>query len=457
MSPPLLRNFNLSRLGTTPARTVGSSLGIGLPAAHPRLEPNGARNADRFGARGPVPRVNIDVALLTGGIDPHYAFGLSTALASKDVSLDVIGSDAIESPEMHATRGLTFLNLQRSKSKANFARRAWEVLAFYLRLLRYTTRTQAKVFHILWNNKLQLFDRTFLMLYHKLLGKKIVLTAHNVNTSKRDGTDTWLNRFTLKTQYRLADHVFVHTEQMKSELLEDFGVRKTAVSVIPYGINNSVPDTSLTPREAKRRLGIKDQQKTLLFFGRIGPYKGLDLLATAFQEIAARNDDYRLVIAGTTKKGGEAYLTEILEEMRDEVSRGLIIPKIQFIPDDDIEIYFKAADAVGLPYTQIYQSGILFLAYSFGVPVIATDVGSFREDILEGETGFISKPGDASHLARTIETYFASDLYKHLDQRRPAIRDYVNRRHSWDVVGEMTRNVYASLLTNKIAHDPHAC
>lgn len=392
-----------------------------------------------------APPQQIEISLLTGGIDRHYAFGLAMALVSKGVCVDVIGSNLVDSAEMHITRGLTFLNLQRTLCQASFARRSWEVLAFYVRLIRYTTKTQAKVFHILWNNKLQLFDRTILMLYHKLLGKKIVYTAHNVNASKRDGDDTRLNRLTLRSQYRLADHIFVHTEQMKIELVEEFGVRNAAVTVIPYGINNSVPDTRLTPREAKRRLGLREDYKTLLFFGRIGPYKGLELLSTAFQEIVARNAEYRLMIAGTTKKGGEGYLERIQETMRDEINRGLVVSQIQFIPDGDIELYFKAADAVVLPYTQIYQSGILFLAYSFGVPVIAADVGSFREDVLEGQTGFLCKPRDASDLARTIEMYFASDLYRHLDARRQAIRDYANQRHSWDAVGEITRGVYSSL------------
>lgn len=389
---------------------------------------------------------DMGVSILTGGIDPHYAFGLATALASKGVCVDVVGSDVVDTPEIHRAERIRFLNLQRSlPASAAPIRRAWEVLAFYARLIRYTTTTKTKVFHILWNNKLQLLDRTVLMAYHKALGKKIALTAHNVNTNKRDGTDTSLNRLTLKFQYRLADHVFVHTEQMKAELIQDFGVRGGAVTVIPYGINNCVPDTGLTPREAKRSLGLSGRHRTLLFFGRIGPYKGLELLAAAFRTVAAKSDDYRLIIAGNTKKGGEAYLEGICESLRDEIDRGMVISKIQYISDEDIEMYFKAADAVAMPYTQIYQSGILFLAYRFGTPVIATDVGSFREDIVEGETGFLSSPGDAGDFARAIERYFSSEVYRKLDQRREAIRRDANARHSWDVVGEMTCEVYTSL------------
>ena len=88
---------------------------------------------------------------------------------------------------------------------------------------------------------------------------------------------------------------------------------------------------------------------------------------------------------------------------------------------------------------------MLFLGYSFGLPVIATDVGSLREDIVEGETGFLCRPCDPAGLAKTIETYFESDLFKSLSSRRQKIRDYASKRHSWDAVAEMSRRVYAEL------------
>ena len=102
------------------------------------------------------------------------------------------------------------------------------------------------------------------MLYYRLLGKTIVLTAHNVNVGKRDSHDTLLNRLTLRIQWRLADHIFVHTERMKRELLDEVGACEQAVSVVPYGINNAVPNTDLTPAEAKRRLGIRDRHQAIL-------------------------------------------------------------------------------------------------------------------------------------------------------------------------------------------------
>ena len=312
--------------------------------------------------------------------------------------------------------------------------------------MRYAARSKPRILHILWNNKIEWFDRTILMLYYKALGKKVALTAHNVNQARRDAKDSLLNRVTLRIQYRLCDHIFVHTQKMKDELCQDFGVAERAVTVIRHPINNAFPDTALTAAEAKRQLGLRDDEKAVLFFGRIRPYKGIEHLLAAFRLIAAKHSNYRLIIAGEPKKGSEEYRDEIERAAKKEFAPDQIILKIQFIPDEEMEIYLKAADVLVLPYKEIFQSGVLFLAYSFGLPVVATDVGSFREEIVEGKTGFLCQPGDPEALAKAIETYFTSDLYKNLKVRRQELKDYADANHSWNAVADLTRNAYAEML-----------
>jgi len=324
------------------------------------------------------------------------------------------------------------------------------VLVYYARLIRYAAIAKPKIFHILWNNKFEFFDRTLLLLYYRIHGKKIVLTVHNVNAGKRDSNDSLLNRLTLRIQYRLADHIFVHTEQMKGELVKDFAVPQRSITVIPFGINNAVPETELTPRQAKRRLGIGNGERAILFFGSIRPYKGLEYLVAAFQQMVSKNPVYRLIIAGQPIRGTEKYSDEIQRTISRDASRERVIQKIAYIPDEETELYFKAADLLVLPYTEVFQSGVLFLGYRFGLPVVAADVGSLREDIIEGRTGFVCRPSDPVDLAKTIERYFESSLCKDLSHRRQEIQDFASREHSWDVVGEMTRNVYTMLL----AEDP---
>lgn len=388
----------------------------------------------------------ISVALLTGGSDKPYVFGLATSLMSKRAALDLIASDELDCPEFHDKPGVNFLNLRGSQRQdASFARKVFRVSGYYAKLIRYAAIAKPQIFHILWNNRFESFDRTLLMVYYKLLGKKIVLTAHNVNADRRDCKDTSLNRLTLRIQYRLADHIFVHTEKMKRELSEVFGVQPARVTVIPFGINNAVPNTRLTASDAKRRLGVRERDRMILFFGRVTPYKGLEYLIAAFREVLTRCEDYRLIIAGRPDNC-EGYWREVREAIAADVQRGRVLLRADFVPDDETEVYFKASDVLVLPYKDIYQSGVLFLGHSFGLPVLAADVGSLKDEIVEGKTGFVFRPGDPVDLASTIERYFASDLYANLNSRRPEIRDYATKRHSWDVVGRATMSVYAGLL-----------
>lgn len=386
------------------------------------------------------------VALLTAGRDQPYAFGLSMALLGRGLTFDIIGGDDLDLPQWRDADHVRFLNMRGdSGGSAGISKKIARVILYYGRLLLYAMRTKAQIFHILWNNKFEAFDRVPLMLYYKLLGKKTLLTVHNVNTRARDANDSWFNRLTLRIQYRLVDHLFVHTERMKNELLEQFDVPASKVSVIPFGINNAVPNTDLSPKEARQRLGVPSQDRVILFFGNIAPYKGLEYLLEAFRRVAEAGGEYRLVIAGRPKDDGE-YWNAIQLALDQHDHRSRIHTKIEFIPDPETEVYFKAADVLVLPYRHIFQSGVLSLGYSFGVPVIASDVGALRDDILDGQTGFVCRPEDPEDLARVIHEYFASDLYLHLNSRRSEIQAYAHQRYSWDIVSEVTIRVYSELV-----------
>jgi glycosyltransferase involved in cell wall biosynthesis len=235
---------------------------------------------------------------------------------------------------------------------------------------------------------------------------------------------------------------------MKADLVAEYGMAAGVVSVIPFGINNAVPRTPLTPLEARRRLAIADTEKAILFFGNIAPYKGLAYLTEAFGRLLVKDQQYRLIIAGRPKQGFEGYWDAISASIRDRDHERIIF-KIEFIPDDETELYFKAADVLALPYTSIFQSGVLFLGYSFGLPVLASDVGSLRDDVIEGRTGYVFEPEDATALERAIETYFESDLYRDLPNRRQDIEQYADEKYSWAHVADVTLDVYAALQVAK--------
>jgi glycosyltransferase involved in cell wall biosynthesis len=386
------------------------------------------------------------VSILTAGRDRHYSLGLASAVAAAGVNFDFIASDELESGPLRRLPGVNFRNLRGDQSTgANLLQKMSRVLVYYFRLITYAMMSRPKVFHILWNNKFEFFDRTLLMLFYRLLGKKIAFTAHNINAGQRDGVDSALNRASLKFQYRLCDRIFVHTAKMKEELVSDFSVPENKIILIPFGINNAVPTTALTGDEARQKLGLHPRNKVILFFGNIAPYKGLKFLAQAFSVISKEDPTMRLVIAGRPK-GQKSYWEEIQQTLLRSHSSDRVIEKIEYIPDDEIEVYFKAADVLVLPYVSIFQSGVLFLAYSFGLPVIATDVGSLKQEIVEGKTGFVCEPENPRALLLTIQNYFQRDLYHELSSRRPGIQALANAKHSWDEVGAITAGTYSELL-----------
>ena len=181
---------------------------------------NGLEQPGSRSEKAPM-RGAIHVGLLTGGSDKTYAYGLTDALVAQGVRVDFIGSDELDSPHLHQCDLINFLNLRGDQdNEAGMAKKVVRVITYYARLVRYAAVARPRIFHILWNNKFELIDRTILMAFYKLLGKKIAFTAHNVNAGKRDSNDGWTNRFSLAFQYRIADHIFVHTHLMKDELIE---------------------------------------------------------------------------------------------------------------------------------------------------------------------------------------------------------------------------------------------
>jgi glycosyltransferase involved in cell wall biosynthesis len=391
-----------------------------------------------------TPAKERGVAILTGGGDRPYALGLAASLQAENVAFDFIGSDELQSPGLQNDPRVRFLNLRGDMSPdASPMAKVWRLAKYYVRLVAYAATARPKVFHLLWNNKLEWFDRTCLLAYYKLLGKRIVFTVHNVNIRERDGNDSAFNRFTLGIQYRLVDHLFVHTQQMAAELAASFDVPSEKVSVIPFGINSTVPDTALSPEEARARVGLAPADKVILFFGNIARYKGLEFLVEALPVVAAQHPEVRLIVAGRPK-GAEAYWQGIEERISALGLDARVTKRIEYVPDAETEVYFKAADLLVLPYTHVFQSGVLFLGYNFGLPAVAADVGALKEEIVEGETGFVCPPVDATALAEAINRFFRSDLFRDLGARRAAIRAYACERYSWAKVARISRGVYAS-------------
>lgn len=385
----------------------------------------------------------LRISLLTGGDDPHYAHGLARALLEAGVHVEFVGSDRLDAPFLHGDRRLEFLNLRGDQTEAvSAARKVTRILRYYARLLRHAVESRARVFHILWNNKFDFVDRVLLMGWYRLCGRRVVLTVHNVNVAARDGYDSAWNRATLRCQYRLCSHLFVHTDRMRSELVEHFGIDPGRISLIPFGVNDAVPVTSSTRAEARARLGFAIDDRVMLAFGQIAPYKGLEFAVEALNLLSESQPRLRLLVAGKVKQGQEAHWARVERRIEECRLSERVTRHVRHIADEDIEVYFKCADVLVMPYVHIFQSGVLFLGYSFGLPVVASDAGSLDRDVQVGRTGYICRSGDPASLAQALETFFGGDLYGDGEATRAAIKAHFSTTHSWTKGAGISAGVY---------------
>jgi glycosyltransferase involved in cell wall biosynthesis len=388
------------------------------------------------------------VALLTGGKDVPYVLGLVPELTARGIEIDLVGNEEMV-PVAEARSGRVDLHDLVGSLDARDGRigKVWRVLSYYARLVVFAVRTDARLFHILWFRRFPLGERVLLGTYFKLLGKRIAFTAHNIDDRARDGLgESAPHRLSLRFFYRIVDHVFVHTPAMKHDLVEQFSVDESKVTVVPFGINDVFPVARVTRSEARRQLGLSPDDKVLLFFGRIAPYKGVEDLLSALARLVHEDPRYVLVLAGPVKDPScETYwatLRALIQELHLEKHVQI---ENRFIPDGEVGLFFRASDVTVLPYRRIYQSGVVALSYAHGIPVVASDVGAFKADVIEGKTGLVFGVSDVAHLARTLQEYFASNLFKDLEVRGPEIREHGIEAFSWTRNGERTASVYEHL------------
>jgi glycosyltransferase involved in cell wall biosynthesis len=155
--------------------------------------------------------------------------------------------------------------------------------------------------------------------------------------------------------------------------------------------------------DARKRLNLHPDKKTLLFFGFIRDYKGLDVLLQAFDLL---DDSYQLVIAGETYGSFDKYTNQI-SSLRH---KNQVFVYNDYITDSLVPDFFAAADVCVLPYKSATQSGITSIAYHFETPLIATDVGGLKESIHHLETGLMVDRCEPEAIAASIRQYFDQQL-----------------------------------------------
>ena len=168
----------------------------------------------------------------------------------------------------------------------------------------------------------------------------------------------------------------------------------------------SVFGNSVEKTAAKKHLRISEE-KTILFFGFIRDYKGLDNLLEAVALLKGKIN-LKLIVAGEFYSNENKYKI-LIEELGINDTLMLFT---DFIPTSEVKYYFSACDAVILPYKDATQSGIVQIAMNFRKPVIATNVGGLAEVIKDNKTGFIIEKENPKIMAETIVKFYTENKEK---------------------------------------------
>lgn len=252
----------------------------------------------------------------------------------------------------------------------------------------------------------------------RLSGYKIVWTLHNLYPHERGGALVdWLCRMGV---VHSVDLILITFPDAANDLRAQFG-RRRGVHVIPHGNYAPVYPHIPTQREARRALGLEDDAYIYLLFGQIRPYKGADIAIDALRRLDA--PDARLYVVGQQREHDHA---RDLEEAARRDARAHILISRDSVPDEQAALWLAAANCVVAPYREIYTSGVLYLAATFGKPLIAPRLGIFRSmtdlpfvSLYEPDTG-------ADGLARAMASIRRKD-----PATLHAATSKFNEQHDW--------------------------
>ena len=242
--------------------------------------------------------------------------------------------------------------------------------------------------------------------------------------------------------------VFFHGENNRQRFLSLFDLPRERLHIIPHGNEQlflSVRSKTLTDTQMRERYGIDVDAPVILFFGNLTPSKGLPDLLKAFSQVCAQESRARLIIVGRPSKFIDMdQITQLADELG--IADATTIDA-QYLPMENVAPLMDMSTVVIYPYLNSTQSGALQVAYTFGKPVIATNVGGLPEAVDDGKSGFLVPPSSPDDLSRAILKLIRDPkLVKDMGNYAKHLSD---TRFSWDAIAQEIRLIYESEVSSR--------
>jgi glycosyltransferase involved in cell wall biosynthesis len=223
-------------------------------------------------------------------------------------------------------------------------------------------------------------------------GVPLTYLVHNVMPHDARPWDRWLAALALSP----VRSFIVQTEKEAARLRTL--LRHAQPVIVPHPIYNMFSNQVLPQADARARLNLPQDASVLLFFGIVRPYKGLKYLLEALALLHQKGQQIHLVVAGEFWEPESIYTAQATSSGINEYVHIFNT----YIPNEDVPVFFSAADLFVAPYIDGTQSGAVKMALGFGLPVVLTDC--IVDETLSGRPGVWSVPEhEARALAETIE------------------------------------------------------
>ncbi|MCQ2075500.1 MAG: glycosyltransferase family 4 protein [Bacteroidaceae bacterium] len=293
------------------------------------------------------------------------------------------------------------------------------------------------VIHIQWL-RLWIVDIIF-ALFIRTLGKHLVFTAHNALPHTYHKGD----KIKYKLYYKVVTAIIVHTQCTKTELIEDFGIDKDKINVIPHGIldypidNHKVAERC---RELRTELNIGEDDIVFSCMGYQYLYKGIELVIKAWKEseVLHNNPKCHLLIVGKNR--------DVPHVLFDEVSiYNNVYILDQQLDDTDFNAFLRLTSVILLPYISISQSGLLFSAMCSNTPILVSNVGGLTDPLHYQKVGWcIGMPTIENvkiHMEQLVNNPYETKVIQNDYEAYEKIREI----YSWSSISKTTSQLYTRL------------
>jgi glycosyltransferase involved in cell wall biosynthesis len=259
--------------------------------------------------------------------------------------------------------------------------------------------------------------------------KKVPLVMSIHDPEPHSGEYSWRSDLARWLTFRRIDRFILHNHYQISNFCKRYNVPVERVNAIPLGVYH--------PFREWLNIQIHEDDPTVLFFGRLSEYKGIEILYQAAPLVAQKVQGVRFIVAGKPVPGYQLPLQPTID------NGGQFVVIEEYISNNDLAALFQKATVIVCPYLDATQSGVILTAYAFNKPVIATETGGLPEYVSHNKTGLLIPPKDPESLASALVNILTDNQLR--KQLKAGIKPFAKERLSWKKIATDTVDVYEKM------------